>query len=161
MKIRSVSFNNKRKAFAVRTATTTLSFPYAKLAPAPNAGDPIVQVAVDEDLGREGFTYYLRSGEDGSVHIDQVLEYNRDPRYLRDLLLYQLTVEARARVEMSALSKREIIRRLRTSAAQFYRLLDQTNYRKSVDPLLSLLQVLDCEVEVRVRTKPSSRTRAA
>lgn len=36
---------------------------------------------------------------------------------------------------MSALSKREVIRRLRTSAAQFYRLLDQINYRKSVDPL--------------------------
>ena len=161
MKIRSVSFNNKKKAFAVRTSATTLSFPYAKLAPAPNAGDPVVQVAVDEELGREGFTYYLRSGEEGSVHIDQVLEYNQDPRYLRDLLLYQLTVEARARVEMSALSKREIIRRLGTSAAQFYRLLDQTNYRKSVDPLLSLLQVLDCDVEVRVRTKPSSQTRAA
>jgi predicted XRE-type DNA-binding protein len=161
MKIRSVSFNNKKKAFAVRTSATTLSFPYAKLAPAPNAGDPVVRVAVDEELGREGFTYYLRSGEEGSVHIDQVLEYNQDPRYLRDLLLYQLTVEARARVEMSALSKREIIRRLGTSDAQFYRLLDQTNYRKSVDPLLSLLQVLDCEVEVRVRTKPSSRTRAA
>jgi hypothetical protein len=34
-----------------------------------------------------------------------------------------------------------------------YRLLDQTNYRKSVDQVLALLQVLDCEVDLIVRTK--------
>jgi len=72
---------------------------------------------------------------------------------MRDLLLYNLTVEALDRIEASALSRREIIRRLGTSPAQFYRLIDPTNYRKSVDKLLSLLQVLDCEVEVIVRVK--------
>ncbi|HEX9822046.1 MAG TPA: helix-turn-helix domain-containing protein [Methylomirabilota bacterium] len=53
----------------------------------------------------------------------------------------------------SPLSRRELIRRLGTSATQFYRLLDQTNYRKSVDQLLSLLQILDCEVTLVVRPK--------
>ena len=48
---------------------------------------------------------------------------------------------------------REISRRLRTSATQLYRLLDQTNTRKSVDQLLALLQVLDCDVDLVVRTK--------
>jgi hypothetical protein len=48
---------------------------------------------------------------------------------------------------------REIVRRLRTSAAQLYRLLDQTNYRKSVDQVLALLQVLNCDVDLVVRTK--------
>jgi predicted XRE-type DNA-binding protein len=75
--------------------------------------------------------------------------------------LYKLTLEAQRRVEKSALSKREIIRRLGTSATQFYRLLDQTNYRKSVDQLLSLLQVLDCDVELVVRPRAESRGRAA
>jgi len=51
------------------------------------------------------------------------------------------------------LSRREIIRRLGTSATQFYRLLDQTNYRKSIDQLLSLLHVLDCDVDLVVRAK--------
>jgi len=87
------------------------------------------------------------------VHIEQVLEYNRDPGYLRDLLLYKLTLEAQKRVEASSLSRREMMRRLGTSAAQFYRLLDQTNYRKSVDQVLSLLQVLDCDVDLIVRAK--------
>jgi len=34
-----------------------------------------------------------------------------------------------------------------------YQLLDQTNYRKSVDQLVSLLQVLDCDVDLVVRAK--------
>ena len=71
----------------------------------------------------------LRSGRTGTVHVEQVLEYNQDPTYLRDLLLYRLTLEAQKRVAESPLSKREIVRRLGTSAAQLYRLLDQTNYR--------------------------------
>ena len=93
--------------------------------------------------------------------MDQVLEYNQDPRYLRDVLLYKLTIEAQNRLERSTVSKREIIRRLRTSATQFYRLLDQKNYQKSVDQLLSLLHVLDCDVDLVVRAKKSSRRRAA
>ena len=80
-------------------------------------------------------------------------KYSQDPTYLRDLLLYRLTLEAQKRVAKSPLSKREIVRRLGTSAAQLYRLLDQTNYRKSVDQLLALLQVLNCDVDLVVRTK--------
>jgi hypothetical protein len=72
---------------------------------------------------------------------------------VRDLLLYRLTLEAQKRVAESPLSKREIVRRLGTSAAQLYRLLDQTNYRKSVDQVLALLQVLNCDVDLVVRTK--------
>ncbi len=70
------------------------------------------------------------------------LEYNQDPGHLRDLLLYRLTLEAQKRITTTRLANREIIRRLGTSPAQLHRLLDQTNYRKSVD-LLRLLQVLD------------------
>ena len=121
--------------------------------PTPTIQDPITEVFVDEEVGREAFTYVLHSGRTGSVHVEQVLEYNRDPTYLRDLLLYRLTLEAQKRVAKSPLSKREIIRRLGTSAAQLYRLLDQTNYRKSVDQVLALLQVLNCDVDLVVRTK--------
>ncbi len=153
MKIQSVTHNNRKKAFEVKTSTKELFFPYAKTEPQPTAKNPIAHVFVDEDLDREGFTYTLKSGQEGTVHIEQVLEYNKDPNYLRDLMLYKLTLEVQKRVESSTLSKREIIRQLGTSATQFYRLLDQTNYRKSIDQLLSLLYVLDCDVELVVRTK--------
>ena len=93
----------------------------------------------------------------GTVHIEQVLEYNEDPGYMRDLLLYKLTLAAQQRVEQSTLSRREIIRRLGTSPAQFYRLLDPANTRKTVDRLLSLFQVLDGEVDLVVRPRSGWR----
>ena len=153
MKIRSVKANNRKKAFEVRTYSKSLSFPYAKAEPGPSASDPVADVQVDKEPGREAFVYALASGQKGTVHVEQVLEYNQDPGYLRELLLYKLTLEAQKRVEESGLSKREIVRRLGTSAAQLYRVLDQTNYRKSVDQVLNLLHVLDCDVDLIVRAK--------
>jgi hypothetical protein len=153
VRIRGVSANNRRKAFEVRTSSRVLVYPYAKADPAPSPTNSVAEVRVDAELGRKGFTYRLASGREGTVHVEQVLEYNQDPSYLRDLLLYKLTLEAQKRVEASSLSKREIIRRLGTSAAQFYRLLDQTNYRKSIDQVLVLLHVLDCDVDLVVRAK--------
>jgi hypothetical protein len=153
VKIRSVAHNNRKKVFEVRTSTKGLIFPFSKAKPTPTLQDPITELAVDAEAGREAFTYVLHSGRTGTVHIEQVLEYNQDPTYLRDLLLYRLTLEAQKRIAASPLSKREIVRRLGTSAAQLYRLLDQTNYRKSVDQVLALLQVLNCEVDLVVRTK--------
>ena len=153
MKIRSVRHNNRKRMFEVRTSTKTLAFPFSKADPAPTTEDPVTELSVDAEAGREAFSYVLHSGRTGTVHVEQVLEYNQDPTYLRDLLLYRLTLEAQKRVAKSSLSKREIVRRLGTSAAQLYRLLDQTNYRKSVVQLLALLQVLNCEVDLVVRTK--------
>lgn len=153
MKIKSVSKNNRRHAFEVRTSHQAFFFPYAKADPRPTGADPVTAVLVDSELSREAFTYRLTSGREGSIHVEQVLEYNQDPSYMRDLLLYRLTLEAQHRLDASALSKREIIRRLGTSPAQFYRLLDPTNYRKSVDKVLFLLHVLDCDVDLVVRAR--------
>jgi len=161
MKMRAVVGNNRKKVFEVKTATRTLALPYAKVDPRPTAQDPLERVFVDQELDREGFSYVLASGREGTVHVEQVLEYNQDPGYLRDALLYRLTIEAQKQLQASLLSKREIIRRLGTSAAQFYRLLDQTNYRKTIDQMLSLLHVLDCSVDLVVRTSNARPGKAA
>ena len=153
MKIRRVTANNRRKVFDIALTGKRLAFPFARLEIPPTADDPIAHVAVDRDIGSEGFTYVLKSGREGSVHVENVLDYNKDPDYLRDLLLYRLTLEAQKRIRATRLAKREIIRRLGTSPAQLYRLLDQTNYRKSIDQMLRLLQVLDCDVQLVVRAK--------
>lgn len=113
-------------------------------------------MVADRELAREAFTYTLESGDEGSIHLEQVLEYNRDPAYLRDALVYQLTLEASRRIDRSGLSRRELARRLRTSASQLYRLLDPKNTKKSIDQLVSLLQVLDCSVELVVRDAAAS-----
>ena len=156
MKIRSVICNNRKKAFQVKSVQGTLFLPYSHVDVRPSSNDPVARIFVDKELGEEGFTYVLASGKEGTVHSEQVLDYNQDPSFLRDMLLYKLTLEAKKRIKKSPLSKREIIRRLRTSATQLYRLLDQTNYRKSIDQLLSLLHILDCDVDLLVKNRSSS-----
>jgi hypothetical protein len=153
MKLRTVNHNNRKKLFEVRIGAGEVTFPYSKADPTPSSKDFVVREFVDPEVAREGFTYILASGRTGTVHSEQILEYNKDPSYLRDQLLYRLTLEAQRRVAKSPLSKREIMRRLGTSAAQLYRLLDQTIYTKSIDRVLELLQVLDCEVDLVVRAK--------
>ncbi len=153
MKLRAVKANNRRKAFDITVGARSLAYPYAKATPRPTAIDPVRRCAVDPEIACEGFTYALASGKTGTIHIEQVLDYNQDPAYLRNLLLARLTCEAQERVAASPLSKREIIRRLQTSATQFYRLLDPANTRTSIDQILRLLHVLECDVELRVRPR--------
>jgi predicted XRE-type DNA-binding protein len=156
VKIQSVHFNNRKKAFEVRMRNRVFVYPYARMERALEAGDQVREAFVDPEIGREGFSYVLDSGREGTIHAEQVLDYNEDPDYLRQALLYQLTLDAQRHLEASPLSKREIIRRLGTSATQFYRLLDQTNTRKSIGQLLSLLHILDCHVELVVKRRKSA-----
>jgi hypothetical protein len=155
VRIESASVNNLRRAFELVTPRGTYPFPYAKCDPVPTRADPVVEFFIDEELAGQAVTYRLASGREGFVHMEMAFDYNREPTYMRDLLLYRLTLEAQDRLAVSPLARREIIRRLGTSPAQFYRLLDQTNYRKSVDKVLALLQVLDCEVELVVTARES------
>lgn len=153
MKIRRVKPNNRKRAFEVVTSRGVLLFPYFKADPSPSRDDSVSEAFVDPELGREAFTYVLDSGAEGSVHMDAVLEYNEDPAYMAGLALYRLTTEARKRFESSQLSAREVARRLGTSPAQLYRLLDPTNYSKSARQVLSLLYVLGYEVDLEVRER--------
>lgn len=158
MKITGVTANNRRHAFEVKTRRREFVFPYSQADPTPVSTDRIEEVFVDPELGREGFTYRLESGAEGSVHIDTVLEYNEDPSHLADLALYRLTVQARERFEASPLSARQVAAMMGTSPSQLYRLLDPTNYNKSLRQLLTLLYYLGYDVEVEISER---RPRAA
>jgi hypothetical protein len=154
MKIRNVTPNNRRNEFTVVTRSgNTYTFPYAEAEPQPNTNDRIEEVFVDKELGNEAFTYILESGAEGSVHIEQVLEYNEDPKYLAELLTYKLTLEAQEGIEGSGLSMRQIAKRLKTSVPQLYRLLDPANTRKSMSQLVALLHVLNCDVDLVVKKR--------
>jgi len=142
MKIRDVKSNGGSELLKVQTAKGTYAFPFAKTVPTPNGADPVVAVAPDPELGNEGFTYVLRSGLEGSVHIDSILEVNEDPKYMADLLMYKLSLAAKHGMNRSRMSAREVAAELGTSPAQLYRLLDPTNYTKVV--LDSSLRCLAC-----------------
>lgn len=156
MKVKKVTANNRKKVFEVQAGRHQYTFPYALAAPTPEGDNRIVSLEVDKELGREAFTYVLESGDEGTVHIDSVLEYNKDPAYLADIALYQLTVEAEKRFEASSIGARELARRLGTSPSQLYRLLDTTNHRKSLRQMLSLLYLLNCEVDFTVKERKTA-----
>ena len=148
MKIRQVVANNRKGQLELTVRSGQMyPMPYAKLNPR------ICDVCVDKEFGNEAVTYVLKSGTEGSIHIDHVLEYNQDPDHLAELLSHKLTVEALKRIGKSGLSRRELARRLRTSLPQLYRLLDPTNTRKSLTQQIALLHVLDCEVNLVVTPK--------
>lgn len=149
MKIRSLKMNNHKKAFELRTWKDRYEYPYAMLDTQPTDDDKIVNAYVDPELGNEAITYELASGTEDTIHIDRILEYNRDPSYMRDLLLYKLTIEAKKLVESSPIGIRELSRRLETSPTQIYRLLDEENTRKSLDRVFELLSVLQCRIDIR------------
>src|SRR3990170_2468119 len=126
MKIKSVIVNTRKKTIEIETPKGILSLPFAKLRVRPTPHNRLARIYVDPELGRRAVTYRLASGQEDSVHIDAFLDYNRDPEFL---------------------SKHEVVRRLKTSPSQLYRLLDSTNYRKSIDEMLRLLSVLGYTVE--------------
>jgi hypothetical protein len=157
VKIYGVSANNRRRAFDVQLRNGVMRFPYAKADPVPTPSDRVVEVFVDPELGREGFTFRLESGAEGSVHSDSVLEYNEDPAYLAELALYGLSTEAARRFDESGLSIRGVADSLGTSPTQIYRLLDPTNSSKSLKQLVTLLHLLGAEVDFEVRDAPGRR----
>ena len=156
MKITKVIANNRKKEFELATRKGLLTYPYAKLDVAPSAENRITRVYVDKELGKEAFTYELESGAEASIHLDRVLEHHQYSDYMADLLLYRLTLEANTRLENSAFSIRGLARRLGTSPAQLYRLLDPTNSHKSVRQMLHLLHELDCELDFIIRDRVSA-----
>jgi hypothetical protein len=157
MKIRAVTINNRKAQLElVVRSGDVYPVPFAKLKPRPTTADRIREAYVDKELASEAVTYVLESGAEGALHIDHALQYNKDPGYMAELLLHQLTAEALQRIDAAGLSRRELARRLGTSVPQLYRLLDPTNTRKSLSQLVSLLHVLDCDVQLIVKPKSAA-----
>lgn len=154
MKVKKVSYNNRRREFSVAThAGLDYTFPYAEVDPRPDARNRIEKVFVDKELGNEAITYVLNSGDEGTIHIEQILEFNQDPNYMANLLTYKLTLEALKAIKNTGLSRRQIARRLKTSVPQLYRLLDPANTSKSINQLVALLHVLNRKVDLIVNSK--------
>ena len=157
MKIKSAAINNHRKCFEVETAKGKFHLPFSKASLVPSAANKIAKVYVDKELGSEAITYALESGEDNSIPLDAFLDYNRDPEYLAKLLLHRLTLDALDRIKTSKLSRRELARKLSTSPAQLYRLLDPANQTKTLDQMIKLLAALGYGLEYKiVRDKASA-----
>jgi len=150
MKIKSVQCNNYRKCFEIDTAKGSFTLPFSRAEVVPTVKDKVKEVFVDKEFGREWIGYRLKSGKEGAIPLDAFLDYNRDPEYLTKMLLHRLTVDALQKLKGSNFTRRELARRLRTSPAQLYRLLDTANQSKTIDQMIKLLTVLGYEVDYKI-----------
>jgi predicted DNA-binding protein (UPF0251 family) len=155
MSIKEVTINKRKKCIEIDTPKGILAFPFSKLRVKPTLENNIKHAYVDDELADMAVTYTLESGEEDSVHMDAFLDYNKDPEYMTKMTLYKLTLKALKLVESSDLSKREIARKLKTSPAQLYRLLDTANYSKTIDQMLKLLSALGYEIGFVLRESAS------
>jgi hypothetical protein len=155
-KVTQVRAHNRRRVFELALGRRgRFVFPYAVCDPVPGPEDRIEEVWIDPEVGREGFTYMLRSGAESTVLADHVLHYNDDPAYVAARLAHELSLEASRRWEECGLSVREVARRLGTSPSQIYRLLDPAVQDKGLGKLMGLLHVLGAKVDVTVRDRPA------
>ena len=150
MTIDHITWNNRTAEFTIEAGGRALTFPFVKLRLKPTSSNRIVDAFPDSELGNEGFTYQLESGEEDSIHLDALLDFHKDPAYLNGILMHQLTVQALDALKRSSLGRRQLARLLDTSPAQLYRLLDPTDHGKSVGQMLALLNFLGRKVDVVV-----------
>lgn len=144
--------NQRKKCLEIETEKGVFGLPFSKLSLVPTLKNPIDKIIVDQEFGNEAVTYTLLSGDEETVHVDAFLDYNCEPDFMKELTLYNLSLRALDLLRKSKLSKREIARKLRTSPAQLYRLLNTANYKKSTDEMFRLIACLGGEVDIVVHS---------
>ena len=152
-RVDAVRANNHKRVFEVRLDDGDFDFPFALCEVRPTPDDPVTRVYVDAETGGLGFIYHLASGAEDGILGDSVRIHNRDPDLMADLQLHMISCVAQDCFKESGLAKREVMRRLKTSAAQLYRLLDQTNYKKSMKQVVSLIYALGYDVSFEVKKR--------
>ncbi len=147
-KVKFAKANNRKKAIVIKTSKIEMFLPYSKLVSKPNANNKIVKVFPDKEMNNEGIIYYLKDGTKDSIHIDIFLHFNKNPEYMKEITLYELTVQLQKQKEKLKTSISKLAYRLNTSKKQIKLLLDQTNYKKTVDSMLDLAYALGVEPEI-------------
>jgi len=141
-KYKSVKFNNRKKVFhLIYTSGLEIECPYSALSIDKN----VIEAGPDKEVGNHCFYFVLEDGEKDYITFDQPLYIIRHPDYVREEVLYNVTVELQKIIALKKISKREIARRLNTSVTQVNRLLDQTNYNKGLSGLIDIATIIGYE----------------
>ena len=138
-KFKTVEFNNKKRVFILTyTSGLVVECPYSSL----GIKNKIVEAGPDKEVGNHSFFFVLENGEKDYVPYDQPLHISNNPDYMRQELMFDLTMKIKQIIETAGISKRELARSLKTSVTQINRLLDQTNYTKDLSRLIQIASLL-------------------
>lgn len=127
-----------------------LNLPFGKLMTPPSKENPIESVWIEPEMAELGVSYKLKNGQVDSVPLEAFLDFNKDPEFIREMELHRLSLLALKAVKKSGISKNELCRMMNTSMSQLLRLLDPTNYSKSLDQMVKLFTLLGHEVKIDV-----------
>ncbi len=89
---------------------------------------------------------------------DQPLYISNNPDYMRQELMFELTMNIQSIIEDVGISKRELARSLKTSVTQINRLLDQTNYNKDLSRLIQIASLLNYDFDWELKSSISKKT---
>ena len=141
-KFKLVRFNNKKKVFHLTyTSGLEIECPYSAL----SIDENVIEAGPDKEVGNHCFYFVLENGEKDYITFDQPLHIIRQPDYVREEVLCNITLELQKIIALKKISKREIARRLNTSVTQVNRLLDQTNYNKDLSQLIEIGTIIGYE----------------
>ena len=147
-KIKFARANNRKKAIIIRTSNTEMLLPYSKLNFKPTINNKIVDVYPDKEIKNEGIIYCLKDGTKDSIHIDVFLHFNKNPEYMKEIALYELTMKLQKQREKLKIPISKLAQQLNTSKKQINLLLDQTNSKKTMDSMLDLACMLGVELKI-------------
>ena len=120
-KIKSVEVNNRKKIIVVETSKGEMNLPFSKLNKSPLKENRIVEIFPDKELKNEAITYILEDGTEETIHVDIFLSFNKDPDYIKELALYEMTVQLKKQKSQLQIPVSELARRLNTSRSQVHR----------------------------------------
>ncbi|MBI4405922.1 MAG: helix-turn-helix domain-containing protein [Deltaproteobacteria bacterium] len=147
-RIRAVSFNNRRKEIEVTYATgKKLNVHYGQL----GIKKTVAKAWVDTETNCQSVAFAFNDGTVDYMPYDQPLALNRDPEYLLQTQIEELTAKIKCELSKRKISKRFLAKQLKTSDNQVHRLLNPTILNKNLEQLCRIAEVLELEVEIRLR----------
>ena len=143
-KFKKVEFNNKKKIFRLTyNSNLMVECPYVAL----GIKEKVIDAGPDKEVGHHSFYFVLENGKKDYVPFDQPLYISNNPDYMRQELMFELTMKIQYMIENAGISKRELARSLKTSVTQINRLLDQTNYNKDLSRLIQIAALLNYDFD--------------
>ncbi|MEK7790662.1 MAG: hypothetical protein AAB309_03445 [Deltaproteobacteria bacterium] len=144
-KIKSVSFNNRKKLLDVTyTSGHKVSIHYSSLGIRKNLND----AWIDPESGKRSIGLELSDGSVDYMPYDQPLAIVKDPNFLLQSHIEALIATIKLIIKRKRISKRYLAHQLNTSDNQIQRLLNPAILNKNLKQLYAIANLLDLDLKI-------------
>jgi hypothetical protein len=148
LKIKSVSFNNRKKQIeVVYHSGKKISVHYSRL-----GIKSIIQDAwIDKETQNQSIGIRFDKNKVDYMPYDQPLAIAKDPDFLLQNHIENLISRIKEKIQKSKISKRYLAEQLKTSDNQIQRLLNPKILNKNLSQLYHIASLVGLEVEIRLK----------